>query len=71
MWTCSEWDLKDGEEKKVTFPKALLNCEEVAREVVFYSEEEIKDFQLLQKVHVGGEEIEQLYFRFGFVMPKS
>ncbi len=53
------------------FPKKLLQCSEVARELVFYSEEEIKDFQLLQKMYVGDQEIEQLYFRFGFVIPKS
>jgi retinal rod rhodopsin-sensitive cGMP 3',5'-cyclic phosphodiesterase subunit delta len=60
-----------GEEKQVKFPSELLECEEVSREIVFYSEEEIKDFQLLQKVFVHGQEIEQLYFRFGFVIPKS
>ena len=60
-----------NEEKQVKFPSELLECEEVSREIVFYSEEEIKDFQLLQKVFVHGQEIEQLYFKFGFVIPKS
>ena len=51
LWTNDDWsDLEEGVEKSVTFPKALLECEEVSREIVFYSQEEITDFKLLQKI---------------------
>ena len=49
----------------------MLECEEVSREIVFFSEHEIHDFKLLQKISLNGQEIEQLFFKFGFVMPKS
>ena len=71
LWQCDDWELSETDEKQVTFPKAILQCEEVSREIVFYSEEEIKEFQLLQKVYLNGQEVEQLYFKFGFVIPKS
>ena len=43
----------------------------MAREIVFSSAEEIRDFQLLQRISLNGQEIEQLYFKFGFVIPNS
>ena len=71
MWQSDDWNIQEGEEKQVVLPAEILQCAEVSREIVFYSEEEIKDFQLLQKISLNGQEIEQLYFRFGFVIPKS
>ena len=71
LWHCDDWNVKEGEEKKVVLPKQILQCDAVSREMVFSSEEEIKDFQLLQKIYLNDQEIEQLYFRFGFVIPKS
>ena len=71
LWTCDSWDMTEGVEKAVRFPKEVLECEEISREMVFSSDEEIKDFRLLQKISLNGMEIEQLNFKFGFVIPKS
>ncbi len=72
FWRSDEWsNLQDGSEKTVHFPSKMLECEEVSREIVFYSEHEITDFKLLQKISLNDQEIEQLFFKFGFVMPKS
>ena len=43
----------------------------MSREITFSSEEEIQAFELVQKISMNGQEIEQLKFRFGFVIPKS
>ena len=37
LWESKEWDLTDNEEKKVTFPKGMLSCKAIGREIVFYS----------------------------------
>ncbi len=72
FWRSDDWsNLQDGSEKTVHFPTKMLECEEVSREIVFYSEHEITDFKLLQKISLNDQEIEQLFFKFGFVMPKS
>ena len=71
LWQCDDWSINEGEVKDVKFPRRLLECSEVSREIVFSSREEIKDFQLLQRIKFHGQEIEQLYFRFGFVIPGS
>ena len=71
-WRSDDWaSLHDNEEKTVSFPSKMLECEEVSREIIFYSEHEIQDFKLLQKISLNDQEIEQLFFKFGFVMPKS
>ena len=44
LWENSDWDLMEGEIKDVHFPRKLLNCSEVAREINFSSKEAIKDF---------------------------
>ena len=44
MWQCDDWNLKEGEVKDVKFPKKILECSEVSRELVFQSGEEIKYF---------------------------
>ena len=71
LWQCDDWNLQEGEVKDVTFPKRLLDCAEISREIVFSSVEIIKDFQLLQSIKMYGQELEQMYFRFGFVIPGS
>ncbi|TNV75445.1 hypothetical protein FGO68_gene17304 [Halteria grandinella] len=71
LWQCDDWNLREGEVKDVRFPKKILECSEVSRELVFQSGEEIKYFQLLQRIKFHGQEIESLYFRFGFVIPGS
>jgi hypothetical protein len=58
MWSSKDLKFDSEEEINVTFPKELLKCEELARYIEFKSGEEIKDFSLLQKMSVNGEEIE-------------
>ena len=53
------------------FPKSMLTCSELSRELVFSSKEAIRDFSLLQKIFLHGQEIEHLFFKFGFVIPGS
>eukprot|EP00347_Sterkiella_histriomuscorum_P006521 403352450 len=71
LWESDDWNLSEDEVKDVKFPREMLQCSEVSREIVFKSEEPIQDFQLLQKISLNGQEIESLYFKFGFVIPQS
>ena len=41
LWECSDWELSEGEVKDVKFPKEMLTCSEVSREIVFKSDEAI------------------------------
>ena len=54
LWESSDWNLMEGEVKDVYFPRRLLSCAEVSREITFSSKEVIKDFQLLQRIKVHG-----------------
>ncbi|CDW89065.1 retinal rod rhodopsin-sensitive cgmp 3-cyclic phosphodiesterase subunit delta [Stylonychia lemnae] len=71
LYESSEWDLSENEVKDVRFPKEMLQCTELSRELVFESREAITDLQLLQKISLNNQEIEHLYFKFGFVIPNS
>ena len=71
FWTQADWDLTTEEEQKVTFPESILKCGAIGREITFYSEKPITGFEIVQKMSIGGNEIEQLAFQFGFVIPKS
>ena len=51
--------------------KAVLDVDEITREIVFSSTEQIKDFQIEQSVLFRNQEIENWSFRFGFVIPGS
>ena len=46
IWECSEWDLSNDEEKKVEFPKEMLLCAELGREIVFYSKKAMQGFTI-------------------------
>jgi hypothetical protein len=46
--------LAEGEIKDVTFPKEILECNAISREIVFKSAEEIKEFSLLQNITMHG-----------------
>ncbi len=70
MWHCGTWD-NTVLEKTETFPQALLRCSAVTREINFSSKEEIKDFQLVQRVWLMDNVIEEWNFKFGFVIPNS
>jgi len=69
-WKCDTWD-NNVLEKTEILSKELLKCKEVTREINFSSAEEIKDFQLIQKVWLGEHPIEEWRFKFGFVIPNS
>ena len=71
IWQCSDWNEKSDEIKDVHFPKSMLKVAELSRELVFSSTEVINNFSLLQKISLHGQEIETLFFKFGFVMPAS
>ena len=70
FWKCDTWD-KTVLEKTENLPKGLLKCKAVAREINFSSKEEIRDFQLIQRVWLAEAVIEQWNFKFGFVIPNS
>ena len=70
FWTCGSWD-KNVLEKTESLPKELLKCRAVAREINFSSKEEIRDFQLVQKIWMDTNVIEHWQFKFGFVIPNS
>ena len=69
-WQCNTWD-NNVLEKTEIFPKELLKCKVVTREINFTSKEEIKDFKLIQKIYLGETMIEEWNFAFGFVIPNS
>ena len=69
-WRCDSWDNRVLEKTEI-LPKELLKCRTVAREINFTSKEEVKDFQLVQRVWLGPQEIEVWRFNFGFVIPNS
>ena len=37
LWKQLDWDLEREEEIKVEFPKDMLKCKAIGREIVFYS----------------------------------
>jgi hypothetical protein len=49
LWECDDWNLTESEVKDVIFPRSMLECPEISREIVFSnnSPEPIHDFQLL------------------------
>eukprot|EP00826_Nyctotherus_ovalis_P023076 TRINITY_DN1776_c0_g1_i8.p1 TRINITY_DN1776_c0_g1~~TRINITY_DN1776_c0_g1_i8.p1 ORF type:complete len:178 (-),score=35.86 TRINITY_DN1776_c0_g1_i8:136-669(-) len=69
-WRCKNWD-NNVLDKTETFPKDLLKCRVVTREINFTSKEEIKEFHLLQRIYLAGKVIEEWHFKFGFVIPNS
>ncbi len=69
-WRSDTWD-NNVLEKTEILPKELLKCRTVSREINFTSKEEVKDFQLVQRVWLGDQAIEEWRFKFGFVIPNS
>ena len=55
----------------VHFPKKMLSFPAVGREIVFSTEEVIKDFRIEQRFLVHGSLVEQFDYKFGFVIPGS
>ena len=58
LWEESEWDLTSDEEKECRFPKQMLECKAVGREITFFSKKEMKDFSIKQVMSMGGQVIE-------------
>eukprot|EP00904_Undaria_pinnatifida_P002358 jgi/Undpi1/12122/HiC_scaffold_5.g01798.m1 len=72
MWESEEWGKDMYEhELKATVPREILECSAVSREINFTSKQEIRNFQLEQRVFLGGACIEEWFFDFGFVIPGS
>jgi retinal rod rhodopsin-sensitive cGMP 3',5'-cyclic phosphodiesterase subunit delta len=70
LWECKEWDL-DSENKTEKFPKEMLKCKEVIREINFSSIEKITNLECVQNFYLKGELVESSRFYFGFVIPNS
>ena len=51
--------------------KTILACDEVTREIVFSSNEAIRNLRIEQEMRLNNTLIEKHNFRFGFVIPHS
>uniref|UniRef100_A0A7S2V4X0 GMP phosphodiesterase delta subunit domain-containing protein n=1 Tax=Fibrocapsa japonica TaxID=94617 RepID=A0A7S2V4X0_9STRA len=72
VWESDSWGSEMFEtEMSAYVPSSILNCRAVAREINFSSVDQIKDFNLEQRVYFNGTCIEEWFFRFGFVIPNS
>lgn len=71
LWKENNWDLTTDDEKKCSFPKEMLACTAVGREITFYSKKMMKDFAIRQVMSMGGQVVEEFQFDFGFVIPGS
>lgn len=72
VWQSQNWGPEVFTEvKEAHFPKAVLGFPAVGREIVFSTEEVIRDFHIQQDIMVHGKQIECWKYEFGFVMPGS
>ena len=71
FWSNSDWDMTTQDEQSVKFPKAMLDCAAIGREMTFFAEKAISDFSVEQNMYLGNTLIETLSYDFGFVIPKS
>ena len=62
-------DLSTSMEARIK--KAILSCDLVSREIVFSSNESIKNLRVEQEVRLNSTLVEKHSFRFGFVIPGS
>ena len=53
IWESNDWDLTNDEEKKVIFPKSMLECRELGREIVFYSKKVMQGFAIKQVMSIN------------------
>lgn len=49
----------------------MLSLKALSREIVFYSKNPIENFSIVQQMSLGGQVVEALDFKFGFVIPGS
>ena len=59
LWEEAEWDLTTDAEKECKFPKQMLECKAVGREITFFSKKAMQDFSIKQVMSMGGQVIEQ------------
>ena len=71
LWREETWDLTTDDEKACHFPKEMLECTAVGREITFYSKKVMNDFAIRQVMSMGGNVVEEFQFDFGFVIPGS
>ena len=71
FWQVKEWDLTNKEEQKIELPADMLSCRAISREIVFFSKPKIENFSIVQVMQLHGQTVEQLSFKFGFVIPNS
>jgi retinal rod rhodopsin-sensitive cGMP 3',5'-cyclic phosphodiesterase subunit delta len=71
LWQSYENLSLPGVEHEARVPKKILKCRQVAREINFSSEEELKNLKLQQNVYFNNKLIEEWFFEFGFVIPSS
>ena len=71
IWQQKEWNLTDDRERSLTFPKEMLECKALGREITFYSAKPIEKFNITQIMRVNEMELEKFTFDFGFVIPRS
>merc|ERR1739845_163019 len=64
------WDTTSGE-TAAEFPREILKCRQVSREINFSSQEQMSSLRLVQTVMFKGEQLEEWNFAFGFVIPNS
>ena len=71
------WNSEDWENdvfttvKEAHLPKRMLTFPAVGREIVFSTQEVIKEFRIEQQILVHGNPVEQWNYKFGFVIPGS
>ena len=70
FWECLDWDMKLSERTE-KFPAEILKCKRVSRVVEFSSIKKINNFSIKQRVWLFGKKVEELNFKFGFVIPNS
>jgi retinal rod rhodopsin-sensitive cGMP 3',5'-cyclic phosphodiesterase subunit delta len=71
LWQSSD-DLSDpSKDHEARVPKKILKCKSVSREINFFSQHELPNFRLEQRVVFKGQCMEEWFFDFGFVIPGS
>lgn len=72
-WTSDGWgdDNVFTTVKEAHLPKKLLTFPAVGREIIFSTQEEIKDFRIEQKFNLGDRTVENWNYKFGFAIPGS
>ncbi|VDN51313.1 unnamed protein product [Dracunculus medinensis] len=71
LWQSTEDFAEPCKEHQVRVPQKILSCRTISREINFTSNEKIEKFRLEQRVYLKGTVIEEWFFEFGFVIPKS